>query len=77
MISTLEPAAVEEAIARIIRDELLLGSEREIPLDQPLGELGVGLAQVALGVFDELVVGLAPDDDPIRTSDRFAHTVEA
>jgi acyl carrier protein/GNAT superfamily N-acetyltransferase len=48
MISTLEPAAVEQRIARIIRDELLLGSEREIPLDQPLGEVGVGLDSLAL-----------------------------
>jgi acyl carrier protein len=48
MISTLEPAAAEQEIARIIRDELLLGSEREIPLDQPLGELGVGLDSLAL-----------------------------
>ena len=48
MTSTLEPATVEQAIARIIRDELLLGSEREIPLDQPLGELGVGLDSLAL-----------------------------
>ena len=48
MISALEPAAVEQRIARIIRDELLLGSEREIPLDQPLGEVGVGLDSLAL-----------------------------
>ena len=48
MTSTLEPATVEQEIARIIRDELLLGSEREIPFDQPLGELGVGLDSLAL-----------------------------
>lgn len=48
MTSTLEPVAVEQEIALIIRDELLLGSEREIPLDQPLGELGVGLDSLAL-----------------------------
>ena len=48
MTSTLEPVTVERAIARIIRDELLLGSEREIPFDQPLGELGVGLDSLAL-----------------------------
>src|SRR5512133_167112 len=48
MTSTLEPAAAEQEIARIVRDELLLGSEREIPLDQPLGELGVGLDSLAL-----------------------------
>jgi acyl carrier protein/GNAT superfamily N-acetyltransferase len=48
MISTLEPAAAEREIARIVRAELLLGSEREIPLDQPLGELGLGLDSLAL-----------------------------
>jgi acyl carrier protein len=48
MTSTLEPATAEQEIARIVRDELLLGSEREIPLDQPLGELGVGLDSLAL-----------------------------
>lgn len=48
MTSALEPVTVEREIARIIRDELLLGSEREIPLDQPLGELGVGLDSLAL-----------------------------
>jgi len=45
---TVEPGAVEDEIARIIRDELLLGSEREIPFDAPLGELGVGLDSLAL-----------------------------
>lgn len=48
MISTLEPAAAEQEIARIIRYELLLGSEREISFDQPLGELGIGLDSLAL-----------------------------
>jgi acyl carrier protein/GNAT superfamily N-acetyltransferase len=48
MTSTLEPAAAEREIARIVRDELLLGSERQIPLDQPLGELGVGLDSLGL-----------------------------
>jgi acyl carrier protein/GNAT superfamily N-acetyltransferase len=48
MTSTLEPVTVEQEIARIIRDEILLGSEREIPLDQPLGELGVGLDSLGL-----------------------------
>jgi acyl carrier protein len=48
MTSTLEPAAAEQEIARVIRDELLLGSERQIPFDQPLGELGVGLDSLAL-----------------------------
>ena len=48
MISTLEPAAAEREIAEIVRAELLLGSEREIPLDLPLGELGLGLDSLAL-----------------------------
>jgi acyl carrier protein len=48
MTSALEPAVAEQKIARIIRDELLLGSGREIPFDQPLGELGVGLDSLAL-----------------------------
>ena len=48
MISTREPAAAQREIARIVRDELLLGSDREIPLDQPLGELGLGLDSLAL-----------------------------
>src|SRR5262245_45856689 len=48
MISTREPAAAQREIARIVRDELLLGSEREIPLDQALGELGLGLDSLAL-----------------------------
>src|SRR5262245_52509710 len=48
MISTREPAAAQREISRIVRDELLLGSEREIPPDQPLGELGVGLDSLAL-----------------------------
>jgi acyl carrier protein/GNAT superfamily N-acetyltransferase len=48
MTSTLEPAGAEYEIARIVRDELLLGSERPIDLDQPLGELGVGLDSLGL-----------------------------
>jgi acyl carrier protein/GNAT superfamily N-acetyltransferase len=48
MISALEPAAAEREIANIVRAELLLGSEREIPLDEPLGELGLGLDSLAL-----------------------------
>ena len=48
MTSALEPAVIEQEIARIIRDELLLGTAREIPFDQPLGELGVGLDSLAL-----------------------------
>jgi acyl carrier protein len=48
MTSTLEPAGAEQEIARIIRDELLLGSGRAIPFDEPLGELGVGLDSLGL-----------------------------
>ncbi len=40
--------SVEQELARIVRDELLLGSDRELPLDVPLGELGVGLDSLAL-----------------------------
>jgi acyl carrier protein/GNAT superfamily N-acetyltransferase len=40
--------AIEGGIARIVRDELLLGSDRPIPTDAPLGELGVGLDSLAL-----------------------------
>jgi acyl carrier protein/GNAT superfamily N-acetyltransferase len=42
------PDAIQQEIARIIRDELLLGSERPLPLDTPLGELGLGLDSLAL-----------------------------
>lgn len=48
MTSTLEPATAEHEIARIVREELLLGSERPIEFDQPLGELGVGLDSLGL-----------------------------
>lgn len=74
-ISTL---SVEEEIARIIRDELLLGSERAIRFDEPLGELGVGLDSLALvnllsGV--EAAFGVELDDeiwtarDPLSVND--------
>jgi acyl carrier protein/GNAT superfamily N-acetyltransferase len=74
-ISTL---SVEDEIARIIRDELLLGSERAIPFDEPLGELGVGLDSLALvnllsGV--ETAFGVELDDeiwterDPLSVND--------
>jgi acyl carrier protein/GNAT superfamily N-acetyltransferase len=42
------PDAVEQELARIIRDELLMGSERPLPFDAPLGELGLGLDSLAL-----------------------------
>ena len=48
MTSTLESPAAEHEIARIVREELLLGSDRAIPLDEPLGELGLGLDSLAL-----------------------------
>ena len=40
--------AAQEQILGIVREELLLGSERPIPIDAPLGELGVGLDSLAL-----------------------------
>ncbi|HET9323349.1 MAG TPA: GNAT family N-acetyltransferase [Gaiellaceae bacterium] len=40
--------SAEDEILRIVREELLLGSDRPIPLDAPLGELGVGLDSLAL-----------------------------
>ncbi|HET8651168.1 MAG TPA: GNAT family N-acetyltransferase [Gaiellaceae bacterium] len=40
--------AAQDEIVRIVRDELLLGSERPIPVDAPLGDLGVGLDSLAL-----------------------------
>lgn len=40
--------AAQEEIVRVVRDELLFGTERSIPLDAPLGELGVGLDSLAL-----------------------------
>jgi acyl carrier protein/GNAT superfamily N-acetyltransferase len=40
--------AVEQELVRIVREELLLGSERAISVDAPLGELGVGLDSLAL-----------------------------
>jgi len=58
--------AVEQEITRIVRDELFLGSERPIPPDTALGELGVGLDSLALvnllaAVEDVFAVDL-PDD---------------
>jgi ribosomal protein S18 acetylase RimI-like enzyme len=40
--------AAQEEILRLVREELLFGSERPIPVDEPLGELGVGLDSLAL-----------------------------
>jgi acyl carrier protein/GNAT superfamily N-acetyltransferase len=42
------PEATRQEILRIVREELLFGSERSIPLDAPLGDLGVGLDSLAL-----------------------------
>ena len=42
------PEATRQVILRIVREELLFGSERSIPVDAPLGELGVGLDSLAL-----------------------------
>jgi acyl carrier protein/GNAT superfamily N-acetyltransferase len=40
--------AAQEEIVRILREEVLLGSRRSIPLDAPLGELGLGLDSLGL-----------------------------
>jgi acyl carrier protein/GNAT superfamily N-acetyltransferase len=40
--------AAQEEILRIVREDVLLGSDRSIPLDAPLGELGLGLDSLAL-----------------------------
>jgi acyl carrier protein/GNAT superfamily N-acetyltransferase len=40
--------AAQDEILRIVREELLFGSERPIPVDAPLGDLGVGLDSLAL-----------------------------
>ena len=40
--------AVEQEITRIVRDELLLGSERSLQGDKALGEVGIGLDSLAL-----------------------------
>ncbi len=42
------PEAAQDEIVRIVREELLFGSERPIPPDAPLGDLGVGLDSLAL-----------------------------
>jgi acyl carrier protein/GNAT superfamily N-acetyltransferase len=39
--------AAEQEIVRIVRDEVLLGSDRPIPVDAPLGDLGLGLDSLA------------------------------
>jgi acyl carrier protein/GNAT superfamily N-acetyltransferase len=40
--------AAQQEILRILREEVLLGSERSIQLDAPLGELGLGLDSLGL-----------------------------
>lgn len=40
--------AAQAEILRVVREQLLLGSERPISVDSPLGELGVGLDSLAL-----------------------------
>jgi GNAT superfamily N-acetyltransferase/acyl carrier protein len=40
--------AAQGEILRIVREELLFGSDRPIPVDAPLGDLGVGLDSLAL-----------------------------
>jgi acyl carrier protein len=41
-------ASIEQEIRRIVRDELLFGSDRPIARDQALGEVGIGLDSLAL-----------------------------
>jgi acyl carrier protein/GNAT superfamily N-acetyltransferase len=40
--------AAQQEILRILREEVLLGSDRSIQLDAPLGELGLGLDSLGL-----------------------------
>jgi acyl carrier protein/GNAT superfamily N-acetyltransferase len=40
--------AAQQEIVRLLREELLMGSERAIQLDAPLGELGLGLDSLGL-----------------------------
>jgi acyl carrier protein/GNAT superfamily N-acetyltransferase len=58
--------AAQDEILRIVREELLFGSERPIPLDAPLGDLGVGLDSLALVKLLTAVEGTfgvdVPDD---------------
>ena len=73
--------AVEQEITRIVRDELFLGSERPIPPDTALGELGVGLDSLALvsllaAVEDVFTVDL-PDDIWTRPRPALARTTSS
>ena len=58
--------AAREEILRIVREELLFGSERPIQTDAPLGDLGVGLDSLALVKLLTAVEGTfgvdVPDD---------------
>ena len=58
--------AAQQEIVRLVREELLFGSDRPIPVDAPLGELGIGLdslALVKLLTAVENTFGVEVDDD--------------
>jgi acyl carrier protein/GNAT superfamily N-acetyltransferase len=62
---------VEEEIARILREELLLGSSRPIPPDAPLGELGLAFDSLALlnaVIAIEEAFGVQLPDDVLTSS---------
>jgi acyl carrier protein/GNAT superfamily N-acetyltransferase len=57
-------ARVEERLQHIVRDHLLVGSDRELSLDAPLGELGLdSLAMVNFLTSVESSFGVALPDD--------------
>ena len=45
------PVDVQERLAQALRAGALSGSERHLPLDDPLGEAGLGLDSLALVQF--------------------------
>jgi acyl carrier protein/GNAT superfamily N-acetyltransferase len=58
------PRAIEERLLQIIRTEVLVGSDRELPPDIPLGELGLdSLALVTFLTRVEASFGIALPDD--------------
>jgi acyl carrier protein len=70
-------AAVEQEITRIVRDELLLGSERPIPTDKALGEVGIGLDSLALvNLFSAVETDFAVDLSDDIWTDRGPLTLE-
>ena len=59
---------VQHEIERVLREQLLFGSERELPIDSPLGELGLdslALLHLILAVEEMFGVHL-PDDLLVR-----------